>query len=185
MSETRTFRLPDLGEGLPDATIVEWLVNPGDTVRLDQPMISMETAKAVVEVPSPYSGKFVKAYGGNGDVIATGAALADFEIDASAPQRAEGHSTGQHAQAPAAPAAQAPDSRADTGTVVGEMQASDRVVSEAAVAVGGVRAVPAVRALARKLRLDLATIAPTGADGVVTMNDVKQAAARGAGSAAT
>jgi 2-oxoisovalerate dehydrogenase E2 component (dihydrolipoyl transacylase) len=192
----RTFRLPDLGEGLPDATIVEWLIKPGDAIKLDAPMISMETAKAVVEVPSPYSGKLVKVYGGNGDVIATGAPLADFEIDANAPQRAEAHDSGHHAAAPAkstvSPAAAdhrtvaADDGskanaeakpRADTGTVVGAMQTSDRVVSEAAVAVGGVKAVPAVRALAKKLGIDLATIAPTGADGVVTMGDVKQAAA--------
>src|SRR5579883_3466940 len=144
MSDVKTFHLPDLGEGLPDATIVEWLVKPGDTVLLDAPLISMETAKAVVEVPSPYSGKLLKTYGSNGDVIATGAPLADFEIDASAPQRAEAHATGHHA-APAAtkagPApAPAPAERPDTGTVVGEMAASDHVVVETAVAVGGVKA---------------------------------------------
>jgi 2-oxoisovalerate dehydrogenase E2 component (dihydrolipoyl transacylase) len=175
-----TFRLPDLGEGLPDATIVEWLVKPGDSIKLDAPLISMETAKAVVEVPSPYTGKLIKVYGDNGDVIATGAPLADFEIDPKAPQRAEAHDSGHqhHAPAPAAaPKAKAETERADTGTVVGEMQTSDRVVSEAAVAVGGVKAVPAVRALAKKLGVDLATIAPSGADGVVTMGDVKQAAA--------
>ena len=177
MSETRTFRLPDLGEGLPDATIVEWLVKTGDAVKLDAPLISMETAKAVVEVPSPYSGKLVKTYGENGDVIATGAALADFEIDANAPQRAEAHDSGHHAPAPAAPAKPKEAERADTGTVVGEMQSSDHVVSEAAIAVGGVKAVPAVRALAKKLGVDLATVTPSGADGVVTMSDVKQAAA--------
>lgn len=181
MSELRTFRLPDLGEGLPDATIVEWLVKPGDTIALDAPLISMETAKAIVEVPSPYSGKLVKVYGSNGDVIATGAPLADFEIDANAPQRAEAHSTGHHAAPAAAPAAaSAPASaeRPDTGTVVGEMQASDRVVVEAAVAVGGIKAVPAVRALAKKLGIDLARVAPSGAGGVVTLKDVRDFAAR-------
>ena len=49
MSQTKTFLLPDLGEGLPDATIVEWFVKPGDVIRLDAPLVSMETAKAVVE----------------------------------------------------------------------------------------------------------------------------------------
>ncbi len=181
MSEVRTFRLPDLGEGLPDATIVEWLIQPGDAIKLDAPLISMETAKAVVEVPSPYSGKLVKVYGSNGDVIATGAPLADFEIDASAPQRAEAHDSGHHAPAEAAPApaAAAPSERADSGTVVGAMQSSDRVVNEAAVAVGGVKVVPAVRALAKKLGVDLARVKPTGADGVVTLKDVKAAAAAG------
>ncbi|WP_026292982.1 dihydrolipoamide acetyltransferase family protein [Rudaea cellulosilytica] len=181
MSETKTFRLPDLGEGLPDATIVEWLVKPGDTIALDAPLISMETAKAIVEVPSPYSGKLVKVYGNDGDVIATGAPLADFEIDASAPQRAEGHSTGHHAAAATA-AAPAPTpasvERPDTGTVVGEMQSSDRVIAEAAVAVGGVKAVPAVRALAKKLGIDLSRVPPSGAGGVVTLKDVRDFASR-------
>ena len=172
MSETKTFRLPDLGEGLPDATIVEWLVKPGEAVALDAPLISMETAKAIVEVPSPYSGKLVKVHGNNGDVIATGAPLADFEIDASAPQRAEGHSTGHHAT-PAATSSAPSTERLDTGTVVGEMSSSDRVVSEAAVTIGGIKAVPAVRALAKKLGVDLSRVPPSGAGGVVTMKDVR------------
>src|SRR5438445_4140710 len=188
MSEVRTFRLPDLGEGLPDATIVEWLIKVGDAIKLDAPMISMETAKAVVEVPSPYSGKLVKVYGDNGDVIATGAPLADFEIDASAPQRAEAQDSGHHAPAPtravapapaAGPATATATERTDSGTVVGAMQSSDRVVSEAAIAIGGVKAVPAVRALAKKLGVDLSRVSPSGADGVVTLKDVKAAAAAG------
>ncbi|MBM7091743.1 2-oxo acid dehydrogenase subunit E2, partial [Streptomyces sp. S12] len=69
MSDTKTFLLPDLGEGLPDATIVEWAVKVGDTIRLDDTLVSMETAKAVVEVPSPVSGKVLKLAGGAGDVI--------------------------------------------------------------------------------------------------------------------
>ncbi|PIX61569.1 MAG: branched-chain alpha-keto acid dehydrogenase subunit E2, partial [Lysobacterales bacterium CG_4_10_14_3_um_filter_64_11] len=91
MSETKTFFLPDLGEGLPDATIVEWLVKPGDSIALDAPLVSMETAKAVVDVPSPVSGKVLKLAGNAGDIITTGAMLAEFELDASKPQRAEGH----------------------------------------------------------------------------------------------
>ena len=53
MSNNKSFFLPDLGEGLPDATIVEWNVKVGDTIKLDDALVSMETAKAVVEVPSP------------------------------------------------------------------------------------------------------------------------------------
>ena len=89
MADKKTFHLPDLGEGLPDATIVEWLVKEGGTVTLDAPLVSMETAKAVVEVPSPFSGKLAKIYGKDGDVIATGAALADFEIDPKIKERVE------------------------------------------------------------------------------------------------
>lgn len=213
MGDKKTFLLPDLGEGLPDATIVEWFVKEGDTVRLDDNLVSMETAKAVVEVPSPVSGKVVKLSGAAGDIIVTGTMLAEFEIDPSQPQRAEGQDTGHHhGHAPAKGVGSqdpAPDDRvvasseggaieqsgksppeqkseaggdgerADSGTVVGAMQSSDAVHSEAAVSVGGVKAMPAVRAMARKLKVDIARVRGSGADGVVTMDDVKRAAADG------
>ena len=81
MADIKTFYLPDLGEGLPDATIVEWHVKEGDTIKLDAPLVSMETAKAVVDVPSPYTGKVTKLHGAAGDIIETGSALAEFEPD--------------------------------------------------------------------------------------------------------
>ncbi|MFT4198002.1 MAG: dihydrolipoamide acetyltransferase family protein [Pseudoxanthomonas sp.] len=199
MTDTKTFHLPDLGEGLPDATIVEWFVKEGDPIGLDEPLVSMETAKAVVEVPSPVSGKVVRLAGGPGAVVATGAMLAEFEPDPARPQRAEGQDTGHHHTAPppapsgrraggegtqataaAAPtqaATAAEKTAADAGTVVGAMQASSAVQVEGAVSVGGVRAVPAVRAMARKLGVDLARVHPSGEGGVVTMDDLKQAAA--------
>ncbi|HTC26824.1 biotin/lipoyl-containing protein, partial [Dyella sp.] len=107
MADIKTFYLPDLGEGLPDATVVEWHVKEGDTIKLDAPLVSMETAKAVVDVPSPYTGKVTKLHGAAGDVIETGAALAEFEPDPNAKQRAEAEATGHHhgpkkAAAPAA-----------------------------------------------------------------------------------
>ncbi len=193
MSESKTFHLPDLGEGLPDATIVEWFVKEGDTIRLDEPLVSMETAKAVVEVPSPVSGKVLKLAGAAGDVIVTGAALAEFEPDPNLPQRAEAQDTGHsHGAAPAKSAAPstakaeaAKAERDDAGTVVGAMQVSDAVHAEQAVAVGGVKAMPAVRALAKKLGVDLSRVRASGADGVVTANDVKQAAADGTAKAGT
>ena len=203
---TKIFYLPDLGEGLPDAEIVEWMAKVGDTIRLDEPLVSMETAKAVVELPSPFSGKVLRVAGGPGDVITTGAWLVEMELDPNLPQRAEAHATGhahggqQHAPPPMdAPAAKidapeaptgaeavthqpeppAPAKSADAGTVVGAMQSSDTVRSEQAVAIGGGKAMPAVRALAKKLRVDLAQVPPTGADGVVTLADVKRAAESG------
>ncbi|QOW22342.1 dihydrolipoamide acetyltransferase family protein [Novilysobacter avium] len=207
MSNKNTFYLPDLGEGLPDATIVEWSVKVGDTIRLDEALVSMETAKAVVEVPSPVSGKVTRLAGEAGDVITTGAMLAEFEVDASLPQRSAGQDTG-HGHGPPPPGkgvgSEDPASddkvvasddggaisdkgetppegepRADSGTVVGAMQSSDAIRSEQASTVGGVKAMPAVRALARKLKVDLARVTATGTDGVVTMADVKQAAADG------
>ncbi|UKE50621.1 2-oxo acid dehydrogenase subunit E2 [Xanthomonas translucens] len=209
MNQTKNFNLPDLGEGLPDATIVEWFVKEGDTIRLDEPLVSMETAKAVVEVPSPVSGKLLKLAGAPGDIVVTGSMLAQFAPDASMPQRAEGQDTGHHhggaapassgkgagAHAPGdndrviasdtggelrdADAAPGDGARDDAGTVVGAMQSSNAVHSERTVSVGGVRAMPAVRALAKKLGVDLTRVRASGGDGAVTLTDVKQAAADG------
>ena len=247
----KVFNLPDLGEGLPDAEIVEWLVSEGDEVELDQPMVSMETAKAVVEVPSPYTGRIVKLHGQAGDVIQTGAPLCEFQVageasaepetqespDASAasadtestssevdlsslyspdddtdstdepdtapaaastpedqPNRRESdrHSpVRQSSEAEPKPSAE-PDSqndrendnspsaeRADTGTVVGNVQSSNEVLSERTSNVGGVKVTPAVRAMARKLKVDITQVKPSGADGVVTVRDVRAAADAG------
>ncbi|MCD9047837.1 dihydrolipoamide acetyltransferase family protein [Luteimonas sp. MHLX1A] len=210
MADTKSFKLPDLGEGLPDATIVEWAVKVGDIIRLDEPLVSMETAKAVVDVPSPVSGKVLKLAGAPGDVIETGAVLAEFEIDPNLPQRAEGQDTGHHhgptpgkgvgtqdpapddrvvasseggaieaTDEPQPEAKSEPGARADSGTVVGAMHSSDAVVAEQASSAGGVKAMPAVRAMARKLKVDISRVRATGSDGVVTMADVKQAAANG------
>src|SRR6185312_1271902 len=185
MADIKTFYLPDLGEGLPDATVVEWHVKVGDSIKLDAPLCSMETAKAVVDVPSPYTGKVTRLYGAPGDIIETGAALADFEPDPNAKQRAESQETGHHhgpkktEAAPAPAPAVAKADREDEGTVVGAMVSGSHVHVEQAASIGGVKAVPAVRALAKKLKVDLARVRPTGADGVVTMKDVKDAAANG------
>jgi pyruvate dehydrogenase E2 component (dihydrolipoamide acetyltransferase) len=196
MADIKTFYLPDLGEGLPDATIVEWHVKEGDTIKLDAPLVSMETAKAVVDVPSPYTGKVTKLHGAAGDVIDTGAALADFEPDPNAKQRAEAESTGHHHGPKKTAAAEAKKvsasdeggeieansgkaEREDEGTVVGAMVSGSHVHVEQASSVGGVKAVPAVRALAKKLKVDITRVRGTGADGVVTMQDVKNAAANG------
>ena len=198
MADIKTFYLPDLGEGLPDATVVEWHVKVGDSIKLDAPLCSMETAKAVVDVPSPYTGKVVKLHGAPGDIIETGAALADFEPDPNAKQRAEAESTGHHHGPKKSVGSPAPDdghkvvasdeggeveetavAREDEGTVVGAMVSGNTVHVEQAASIGGVKAVPAVRALAKKLKVDLARVRPSGADGVVTMKDVKDAAANG------
>ena len=149
----KVFKLPDLGEGLQEAEIVKWYVNPGDEVKADQPMVSVETAKAVVDIPAPYSGRIAKLYGKAGDIAHLGAPLIAFEGDSDA---------------------------VDAGTVVGTVEVGQKIVSEAPLApapVGsGIKATPAVRALARKLNVDLAMVTPTGADGLLTINDVQRAA---------
>lgn len=71
----KTFNLPDLGEGLAESEIVKWHVNVGDMVKLDQVILTVETAKATVDVPAPYTGRIVSRHGEEGDVINIGALL--------------------------------------------------------------------------------------------------------------
>lgn len=165
-----TFLLPDLGEGLPDAEIVRWLVKEGDTVTVDQPMVEMETAKAVVEVPSPFAGKVSKLYGQAGDVIEVGAPLVEFG--------GTGGSSGGESKA-AAPAKQeaGEEKRADSGTVVGAVEVGNHVVAETANAV--------IKALAKKLKVDLTKVKGTGKDGAITQKDVREAAKSGATASTT
>jgi 2-oxoisovalerate dehydrogenase E2 component (dihydrolipoyl transacylase) len=153
------FNLPDLGEGLPDAEIVRWLVKEGDTLALDQPMVEMETAKAVVEVPSPFAAKVAKLHGEPGDVIDVGAVLVSFGDSAGGAQVTP-------ADEPKMEAA-AQENSADAGTVVGAVVVGNTVVVESASAV--------TKALARKLKVDLTQVTATGANGVITQADVKQA----------
>ena len=75
----KTFNLPDLGEGLQEAEIVDWHVGPGDQVVADQPLVSVETDKAVVEVPSPRAGRIGELFGDAGDIVKVGAPLVAFE----------------------------------------------------------------------------------------------------------
>src|SRR5271168_417609 len=135
-----TFNLPDLGEGLAEAEIVRWHVNVGDDVTVDQPMLAVETAKAVVEVPAPFSGIVKTLYGQPGDVIATGAPLIDFESVRGA---AHNHSAAAQTAGTSVPAAASASSAsdhtsaarsasADTGTVVGNMPTSDTELIETA-----------------------------------------------------
>lgn len=150
----KIFKLPDLGEGLQEAEITEWHVKPGDTVAADQPLVSVETAKAIVEIPSPYAGQVARLFAAAGEIVYLGAPLAGFE-GAGEPE--------------------------DAGAVVGDVKVGTQVVAEAPAALGrgggAVRAVPAVRALARQLDVDLAMVTPSGADGVITAADVRRVAA--------
>ena len=159
------FTLPDLGEGLQDAEIVSWHVAVGDRVAVDQPLVAMETAKAVVEVPSPVAGIIVALHGQATDRIDTGAALVDFKLDTD--------------DAVAAPA-QAPATAA--GGVVGHMPTSDQEISatpqrSASAAAHTSRAVPAARDLARHLGLDISSLRGSGRDALITVDDVMAAAA--------
>ncbi|HUD97526.1 MAG TPA: dihydrolipoamide acetyltransferase family protein [Woeseiaceae bacterium] len=168
-----TFNLPDLGEGLQDAEIVEWHVAEGDSVKTDEPLLSVETAKAVVEVPSPYTGTVLRLHAKIGDIVPTGAALVDFgDNSAATPNKKADESKSGDAQ---------PEPRQDAGTVVGNMPSGSDLVQETAVAgssrrrAGGrVKATPAVRTQAKRLGLNLAAVTPTGKNGQVTAADLEQ-----------
>ena len=154
-----TFRLPDLGEGLQEAEIVAWHVEAGDRVVADQPLVSVETDKAVVEVPSPWSGQILKLHGEPGKLIAVGAPLAEFETEEAA--RDEGTVVGALPSAPSPVAAATP-----------EPEPSRRPVDEAARG----KASPAVRKHAVGLGVSLADVTGTGPGGAITRDDVEAAA---------
>ena len=164
-----TFNLPDLGEGLPEAEIVEWHVKEGDKIVVDQAMVSVETAKAVVEVPSPHTGIVARLHGQAGDIIATGAALIDFSDTASATEPA----------AEPAPAESAPVEEDNAATVVGNVPTGGGLLEETAIAGGSrrrkggrVKATPSVRTEAKRLGIDLSLVMATGRNGQVTASDL-------------
>lgn len=187
------FKLPDLGEGLPDAEIVEWHVKVGDKVTEDDPMVSMETAKAVVDVPVPHDGVVKKLYGEPGDVIDTGAPLIEFEgehaneqsdaqtesddTDSASKLREEAEQVLMDLD-DEEQAEQAAPAEEKQGTVVGQMETSD-TVQDSMTDFGGKKAAPAVRALAKKLKVDLSQVEATGTGGVIRPSDVKKAAQSG------
>jgi pyruvate dehydrogenase E2 component (dihydrolipoamide acetyltransferase) len=156
----RDFLVPDLGEGLEDATITSWSVAVGDDVELNQTLCTVETNKAEVEIPSPYAGRVVELGGAEGETLAVGAVLARIATDAPAPPRADGRPKRKP-------------------VLVGygtddEMDASRRPpVSDGTRP----RAKPPVRKLAADLHIDLASLTPgSGQDGIVTREDVLAAA---------
>jgi len=160
-----TFNLPDLGEGLPEAEIVSWHVAEGDSVRIDDLLLSVETAKAVVEVPSPQSGIIEKLYASAGDMVATGAPLVDFSDSEPGTATAE-PIVAAEAGKPAA-------------TVVGNVPTGGGLLQETAIAGGSrrqksgrIKATPSVRTQAKRLGVDLAEITPSGKNGQITSADL-------------
>jgi 2-oxoisovalerate dehydrogenase E2 component (dihydrolipoyl transacylase) len=149
----KLFALPDLGEGLQEAEIVTWHVNSGDQVVADQPLVSVETDKAVVVIPSPQNGRIAKLFGNVGDIVKLGAPLVEFD------------DAGQGV---------------DAATVVGEVTVGKEIVRDAPANVtptaAGTKATPAVRALAQRLHVDLSIVTPSGPDGLVTVADVQRVA---------
>jgi pyruvate dehydrogenase E2 component (dihydrolipoamide acetyltransferase) len=162
------FKLPDVGEGIAEAEIVEYLVKVGDQVKADQPVVRIETDKAVVELPAPYGGKVVEIPHKPGDTVSVGETLLVIETEAEAaaaaeekepeekPKPAEEKKTEEKPPPRAKPKAEekpepgAPDQR--------------------------VLATPHTRKLARELKVDITTVIGTGTHGRITDEDVKKVA---------
>jgi 2-oxoisovalerate dehydrogenase E2 component (dihydrolipoyl transacylase) len=161
----QTFRLPDLGEGLTEAQLVAWRVEEGAHVDVNAPLCDVETAKAVVVIPSPYAGTIRKLHARPGESVAVGAALVTIS--------AQGEAAAAEAES------EAPRTLVGYGPGAPEagVRRRARVAPSAATESGAdVRAAPFVRQLAKEKGVDLATVTGTGPGGRVTRADVEAAA---------
>ncbi|MFG3338499.1 dihydrolipoamide acetyltransferase family protein [Glycomyces sp. NPDC048151] len=188
MGQKITFNLPDLGEGLTEGEVAAWLVEPGGEVKLNQPFVEVETAKALVEVPSPYDGVLAEHHAEAGETIDVGKPLASFEVEGAEAPPAEkkkdertpnlvGYGareagskrrkrrTGEPSAPAAAPAPAAPPAPPAPAPVATPAPS------------GPVLAKPPVRKLAKDLGVDLASLVPTGPNGTVSRADVEAAGA--------
>ena len=164
-------RLPDLGEGTVSAEVIAWRVQPGDLIREDAPLVEMSTDKAVVEVPSPVTGRVVSVTGKPGDTLAVGSELAVFEVEGagqgvpSAAPTAAVPSPVATTRAPAAPAVAAPTTvAAPAPTAQGSPLPPARVMAS-----------PATRRRATQAGLDLGRVQGTGPGGRIVVADLERA----------
>jgi pyruvate dehydrogenase E2 component (dihydrolipoamide acetyltransferase) len=154
----KEFRFPDVGEGITEGEIVKWLVKEGDSVKQDQPLVQVETDKAVVDLPSPYAGTIVGLHGKEGDVIKVG----DVLVTITEPDEAQ--------------KVGAVSEKKDSGSVVGRVEEAPEAEQ--------ILAVPAIRSLAKELGVDLVKVKGTGPGGRITQQDVEKAASSALGGGA-
>ncbi|QEA27767.1 MULTISPECIES: dihydrolipoamide acetyltransferase family protein [unclassified Microbacterium] len=167
---TQNFNLPDVGEGLTEAEVVAWKVAPGDTVAINDVICEIETAKSLVELPSPHAGVVGEILVEEGATVEVGTPIITFVTDAPAP-------------APAAPAAPVAEEGGGSvlvgyGTGGGATSRRKRPAERPVRSSVGVIAKPPIRKLARDLGVDLTTVAATGSDGEVTRDDVMKHASQ-------
>jgi 2-oxoisovalerate dehydrogenase E2 component (dihydrolipoyl transacylase) len=172
----REFRLPDLGEGLTESDIVAWRVAEGDSVELNQIIAEVETAKALVEVPSPYAGVVTTLHAREGETVNVGDPLVTFELEGS------GKTDESDADEPAPPNLVGYGATAERSGRP-QRRSRSRGTTTAAPARGDADrrpertpSTPPVRVLARRLGVDLESVTGTGEHGLVTRADVEAAA---------
>lgn len=193
----KEFRLPDLGEGLTESEILSWKVAVGDTVELNQVIAEVETAKAVVELPSPYAGTIAILHEAPGTVVEVGTPIVSFQLaadpsDAKADGEAEPAKRvptlvgyGAEVEKAGKPARRARRTALPVPSARAGFSASDAPASTAVRATTTderPRSTPPVRKLARDMGVDLASVAGTGEQGLVTRDDVLSAATNKASS---
>ena len=174
------FKFPDVGEGIHEGEIVKWFVKEGDRIKADQPLGEIETDKAVVEMPSPKSGKILKLHIAAGGIIHVGETmvtiLEEHETDADAKKHMEAKAQEKHE-----PKKEAKSDVPYTGSVVGFLEEAKDVKpiqtnkKEITSAIqSSIQATPAVRNLAKQLNINLANLKGTGPEGRVTIEDVQK-----------
>lgn len=187
MGKVRDFLLPDLGEGLESGEIVQWNVEVGDRVELNQEICEVETAKAVVAVPCPFAGTVVERFGAVGEELDVGQPLIRIDVEEVASDADVAAAEPDEAAVREREADEEPVRNVLVGYGASdgpsasrrqrspEMQQSPPLTPDEAT--GPLLAAPPVRKLAKDLGVDLAAIAPgSGTDGIVTREDVRAAA---------
>ncbi|MDX3521054.1 dihydrolipoamide acetyltransferase family protein [Streptomyces scabiei] len=188
MAQVLEFKLPDLGEGLTEAEIVRWLVQVGDVVAIDQPVVEVETAKAMVEVPCPYGGVVTARFGEEGTELPVGAPLLTVAVGAPAADATAGEGSGNVLVGYGTGAPPARRRRVRPGEPVRSPSPAERVarrtvvdttpvpVAAPACPDGPVPVIsPLVRRLARENGLDLRTLHGSGPEGLILRADVEHA----------
>jgi 2-oxoisovalerate dehydrogenase E2 component (dihydrolipoyl transacylase) len=167
------FAMPDLGEGLTESELVAWHVTVGDLVELNQPIAEVETAKAIVQLPSPFAGTISELYVEPGTTVAVGARLVAFDLtdEADAPVERNSVLVGY---GPTVETDNRPKRKARGGSAAAAPAPTQADVVE--IPAAQVRTTPPVRKLARDLGVDLADVTPSGDDGLITRADVQAAA---------
>ncbi len=185
----KVFTLPDLGEGLTESEIVAWRVAPGDTVTLNQLIAEVETAKAVVELPSPFAGVVAELHQQPGTIVRVGDPIVSFEVTGA--ESADGDGPGNPGEREAVLVGYGaaverggrPRRRERTGATDATGTATSTTAPAAVSAPSGAatgerpRSTPPVRTLARTLGVDLTQVAGSGPTGLITREDVEAHAA--------
>jgi pyruvate dehydrogenase E2 component (dihydrolipoamide acetyltransferase) len=173
VSAVKEFLVPDLGEGLEDATITGWQVAVGDEVELNQTLCTVETNKAEVEIPSPYAGSIVELGGVEGETLTVGSVLVRIATAAAETAGRAGNSAEEPVALP-----QSANGSVRKPVLVGYGADDEMDTSRRGLVGERPRAKPPVRKLAAELNVDLSRVTGSGPDGVITRDDVLAAAGR-------